>query len=115
MNIKVSGPSSEMEAEANKKLISEKEIKSTLSNNNLKKQDLNKVKNKIRDLINFYDRIIRSISHTLNMLEKKNDMRISIEKNKYYNTQKRDLNQAKRERSKFKRYLNDLNEKINTI
>lgn len=113
MRISVGGPSSEIEAEALKKLITEKELKQILSSKDSNKKDFERTKTKLRDLISFYDRIIKSIQTTIATVNSKTQLSYKQKNDLYLKNQEKELAQAKRERSKFRRYLQQLNERIN--
>ena len=69
MQVSVGGPQSQLEAEAKKKLITEREIKAVLENDSTSKE-LRLVKAKMRELLEFYDRIIKSLSSYFDNLKK---------------------------------------------
>lgn len=109
--IKVNGPKSEIEAEALKKLISEKELKQILSSPE-DKDSLRRAKVRLLDLISFYDRIIKSINVTITSVDKNKGLDNSFKKNTYLVKQEKDLYKAKSERLKFRKYLADINSLI---
>lgn len=111
MKISVGGATSEIEAEAQKKLINEKELK-LLLDGQPSKGDLMTAKTKLYDLLGFYDRIIRSIHATIETVNKKNQLTHKQKQDMYIKNQEKDLSQAKREKAKFKRYLQNIIEKI---
>ena len=113
MNVRVGGPNSEIEAEAKKKLITEKRIKEILSQNP-SKHDLDLLKVTIWDLTQFYERIIQSINHTIRMVKSKTQMTY-LEQKKYIQSQEKELSQAKREKSRLRKYLKVLNEKLDKL
>ena len=109
--VKVGGPNSELEAEASKKYISEKEIIKVLDNiDGYSKKELERVRNKARELVYFYDRIIRSLGINIRNIEKTKKLSYKEKKDKFLEKQEKDLSQAKRERSRIKRHLKILNE-----
>lgn len=103
--IRVSGPNSEIEVEARKKLLNEKELKQILSST-ATTQTLRSTKIKLVDLLGFYDRIIGSIAASLTNLRKKpiNTVKDQILR------QEKDMSAAKVEKSKFRRYMVKLDE-----
>lgn len=111
MRVSVGGPKSEIEAEAKRKLINEKEIKDLLENET-RRSELTKAKSRLHELLGFYDRIITSIHATINNVNKKEQLTYKQKNDLYIKTQEKELSQAKREKSKFRRYLKSLNEKI---
>ena len=114
MRVSVGGPSSEIEAEAMRKLITEKEVKKSLSEN-ISRQDLERVKVRLRELLSFYDRILRSIQSTIKTVNGKHQLTQKDKDDKYLKNQEKELAQAKREKSKFRRYLQQLNDKISSL
>ncbi len=111
-NIKVGGPASELEAEAQKKLITEKEIKAVLNMTLFCRKDIQKTKVKLQELLAFYDRIIRSIDITVRTVKSKNQLSYQQKQNLYLINQEKELSQAKAEKSKFRRYLKKINLKL---
>ncbi len=112
MNIKLGGPQSEIEAAAKKKLITEKEIKIILDSE-LSSKELRVAKVKLRELLDFYDRIIQSIDSTVKVVKSKSQLTYQEKKDRYLITQERELSQAKSEKSKFRRYLKKINLLLN--
>lgn len=111
MRISVGGPQSEIEAEAKKKLITEKEIKYVLSND-VTSKELRKAKARMRELLDFYDRIIKSVDATVRSVKAKSQLTYQQKKDRYLNQQERDLSQAKSEKIKFRRYLKKIDTKL---
>jgi len=111
MRVSVGGPTSELEAESKKKLITEKEIKQSLSKNS-SRQELESVKIRLRELLSFYDRILRSIQATIKTVNGKTQLTQQTKDNMYLKNQEKELAQAKREKSKFRRYLGQLNDTL---
>lgn len=109
--ITVGGPQSEIEAEARKKLITEREMKSILSNGTSSK-DLRQAKSRMRELLSFYDRIITSIDLTVRSVKSKPQLSQQQKQHRYLNKQEKELAQAKIEKSKFRRYLKKINDKL---
>jgi hypothetical protein len=107
MSVSVKGPASELEAEASRKLIKEKEISAVLSGNS-SRQEIERVKVKLRELLTFYDRIINSVNSSINTIKSKTQLS-QQEQKKYLINQAKELAQAKREKSKFRRYLQKIN------
>lgn len=114
MRVSVGGPASEIEAEALRKLITEKEIKQSLSYTK-SRQELEKTKVKLRELLGFYDRILRSIQATIKTVNGKQQLTQKTKDDMYLKNQEKELAQAKREKSKFRRYLQQLNDKISEM
>jgi hypothetical protein len=114
MRVSVGGASSEIEAEAQKKLINEKEIKALLEGEP-SKSDLMRAKSRMNELLGFYDRIIRSVHATINTVNGKHQLSHKQKQDLYIKNQEKDLAQAKREKSKFRRYLKSINEKLADI
>lgn len=111
MRVQVGGPSSEIEAEAKKKLITEKEIKAVLSNDTPPKE-LRQAKAKMRELLDFYDRIIRSIDVTVRTVKTKHQLTYQEKQERYLIQQEKELSQAKAEKAKFRRYLKNIDERL---
>ena len=111
MQVSVGGPQSQLEAEAKKKLITEREIKAVLENDSTSKE-LRLVKAKMRELLEFYDRIIKSIDATIKGVKSKSQLSYQEKKDRYLITQERELSQAKSEKSKFRRYLKKIEDKL---
>lgn len=111
MRVSVGGPQSQLEAEAKKKLITEREIKAVLENDSTSKE-LRIVKAKTRELLEFYDRIIKSIDATIKGVKSKSQLSYQEKKDRYLITQERELSQAKAEKSKFRRYLKKIEDKL---
>ena len=114
MNVTVGGPQTELEAEAKKKLISEKEIKLVLLDINDSKE-LRKTKNRIRELLSFYERIIKSIDITVKNVKAQTQISYKEKESKYLNYQEKELSTAKAEKSKFRRYLKKVISKLDTL
>ncbi len=113
MSVSVKGPTSEIEAEANRKLIKEKDITTVLSNNS-SRQELDRVKVRLRELLTFYDRIINSVHATIRQVKAKPQLSQADQKN-YLKNQEKELAQAKREKSKFRRYLQKINTRLDEL
>jgi len=111
MKVSVSGPSSEIEAEAQRKLINEKEIRLLLDGNPTR-NELSRAKTRLNELLHFYDRIIKSVHATINTVNKKDQLTHKQKNDLYIKNQEKDLAQAKREKSKFRRFLKNMNAKI---
>lgn len=111
MKVSVGGPKSEIEAEAQRKLINEKELKSLLDGTP-SRSELSRAKTRLNELLSFYDRIIKSVHATINTVNKKDQLTHKQKNDLYIKNQEKDLAQAKREKSKFRRYLSKLNDKI---
>lgn len=111
MRIDVGGPQSEIEAAATKKLITEKEIKAILASDATPKK-LRQTKARMRELLDFYDRIIRSIDVTVKKVNSKTQLSFQQKQDRYLNQQEKDLSQAKAEKSKFRRYLKKIEDKL---
>ena len=109
------GPQSEIEAAARKKLVNEKEIKVILENKQSTPKELRQLKNKIRELLDFYDRIIRSIDITIKSIKSDNRLSYEQKQDRYLKQQEKEMSQAKSEKSKFRRYLHQVEDKISTI
>lgn len=114
MRVQVGGPQSALEAEAKKKLITEKEIKAILSNDTAPKE-LRKAKARMRELLDFYDRIIRSIDVTVRTVKAKPQLSYKEKQDRYLIQQEKELSQAKAEKTKFRRYLKSIDEKLGPI
>jgi molecular chaperone DnaK (HSP70) len=112
MIVSVGGPQSEIEAEAQKKLITEREIKVVLEDSEITPKELRKTKARMQELLSFYDRIIRSIHQTIKTVESKTQLSQQQKEDRYLITQKKELSQAKAEKSKFRRYLKKVNDKL---
>lgn len=112
MNVKVGGPQSELEFEAKKKLITEKEIKLVLSNEFVTPKELRKAKSKMRELLDFYERIIKSIDATVKRVNSKTQLTYHQKQDRYLIQQEKDLSTAKAEKSKFRRYLKKISAKL---
>ena len=110
----VGGPQSQIEAEAKKKLISEKEIKLAIEFETNSKE-LRHIKTRIRELLDFYDRIIRSIDITVKNINSSSQLSMKYKNDKYLTQHEKDLSQAKVEKSKFRRYLKQIELKIETL
>ena len=104
MTISVGGPKSQIEAEAKKKLITEKEIQHALEQDT-KPKELRLVKARMRELLDFYDRIIKSIDVTVKTVKSKPQLTNREKHDMYLFHQERELAKAKAEKSKFRRYL----------
>jgi len=113
MSINVGGPQSEIEVEAKKRFITEKEIKIVLTLNSPK--ELRKVKSKLMDLLDFYNRIINSIDYSIKSINSNKVLTHKQKKDMYLNTQEKELSQAKLEKSKLRRYLNKINSQLNEM
>lgn len=113
MSVSVKGPSSEIEAEAQRKLIKERDITDVLSSKSTR-QELERVKTKLRELLSFYDRIINSVHATIRQVKTKHQLSQREQKN-YLTNQEKELAQAKREKSKFRRYLQKINTKLDEL
>ena len=111
MRVQVGGPQSELEAEAKRKLITEKEIKAILSNDTAPKE-LRKAKARMRELLDFYDRIIRSIDVTVRTVKSKTQLTYHEKQDRYLIQQEKELSQAKAEKAKFRRYLKNIDDKL---
>lgn len=111
--ISVGGPQSAVEAEAKKKFITEKEIREIIDSPSLTLKELRLVKAKIRDLLEFYDRIISSITATLKTVETSN-ISNSFKQDKYVKGHEKELSQAKNEKSKIRRYLSRIDSMIDS-
>jgi hypothetical protein len=107
MIVNVGGPKSEIEAEATKKFITEKEIKSILAGESNQKI-LRQTKSRIRELLDFYDRIIRSIDVTIKTVKSSTQLSHQQKNDKYLNQQEKELSRAKSEKAKFRRYLHTI-------
>jgi len=107
MGVSVKGPSSELEAESSRKLIKEKEITAVLFGN-ASRQELEKTKVKLRELLTFYDRIINSVNSSIRTIKSKTQLSQKEQKD-YLDNQAKELAQAKREKSRFRRYLQKIN------
>jgi hypothetical protein len=112
MRVSVGGPQSEIEAAAKKKLITEKEIRYVLENNSPPKE-LRIAKARMRELLDFYDRIIKSIDVTVRSVKSKAQLTHKQKHDRYLNQQEKELSTAKAEKSKFRRYLRKINVKLN--
>ncbi len=104
MTISVGGPDSEMEAAAKIKLITEKEMKNILSSDTSPK-DMRRAKARMRELLDFYDRIIKSIDVTVRHVKNKTNLSYEQKQARYLIQQEKELSQAKGEKAKFRRYL----------
>jgi len=111
MRISVGGPKSEIEAEAKKKLITEKEIRFVLESPTSSQKDLRLIKTRIREILDFYDRIIASLSLTIKNVQS-SQISQKFKQEKYIANQERDLTQAKNEKAKFRRFLGIINSKL---
>lgn len=107
MSVSVKGPASELEAEASRKLIKEKEITAILSGNS-SRQELERTKVRLRELLTFYDRIITSVNSSIRTIKSKTQLSQKEQKD-YLISQAKELAQAKREKSRFRRYLQKIN------
>ena len=107
MSVSVKGPTSEIEAEASRKLIKEKEITAILSGNS-SRQEIESTKVKLRELLTFYDRIINSVNSSIRTIKSKPQLSHK-ERKDYLIKQDKELAQAKREKSRFRRYLQKIN------
>ena len=114
MRISVNDANSEIEAEAQRRLINEKEIKHLLENNP-SKSELMRAKSKLNELLAFYERIIKSIHTTINSVKKREQLTYRQKQDMYIKNQEKDLAQARREKSKFRRYFKTINEKLATF
>lgn len=112
MSVTIKGPQTEIEYEATKKLITEKEIKSVLLSES-SKMELRRTKTQIRELLGFYDRIIKSIDYSIRNIKSNNQLSNQQKQIRYLNQQERDLSKSKSEKSKFRRYLKKIDEKLN--
>lgn len=111
MRVSVGGSNSEIEAASKKKFITEKEIKQILdSTSNLK--DIRLAKTRIRDLLDFYDRIIKSIDRTITDVSSKKQLTMQMKKQLVLNKQEKELSQAKTEKNKFRKYLKLIDERL---
>ena len=106
--IKLSGPSSLIEAEAKRKILSPKDIKKIIQQNN--KKELQRTKSNILETLQFYDRTIKSINTTIKQIEKSNADYIT-KKNKIQQQQK-ELHIAKKEKHIYQKLLKEI-ENIN--
>ena len=113
MRVSVGGPASEIEAEARRKHVTEKEIKQALSSST-SKQEMKRVKTRLIELLSFYDRILKSIQATIKIVKSKSQLSQKEKDELYLKNQEKELAQAKREQSRYRRYLRQLNDKINT-
>lgn len=113
MSVSVKGPTSEIEAEANRKLIKERDITTVLSTNS-SRQELDRVKVRLRELLTFYDRIINSVHATIRQVKSKTQLSQPEQKH-YLKNQEKELAQAKREKSKFRRYLQKINTRLDEL
>jgi len=111
MRISVGGPQSEMEAEAKKKLITKKEIETILSSDTSSK-DLRRAKARMRELLDFYGRIIKSIDATVRSVKSKTNLTYEQKQERYLIQQEKELSQAKTEKAKFRRYLKKIELKL---
>lgn len=111
MNVSVGGPKSEIEAEAKRKLINEKEIKAILAST-VTRVELNRAKTKLNELLGFYDRIIKSVHATIKTVNNKDQLSHKQKNDLYIKNQEKELAQAKREKSRFRKYLRDINDKL---
>lgn len=111
MSVKLSGPTSEIEAAAKKKHITEKELKEIISSSP-SRQILNSTKAKLQELLSFYDRIIASINSSINSIGKKRQLTHTQKKDLYLDNHEKDLAQSKKEKMKFRRYLQQINSMI---
>lgn len=108
MSVRLGGPNSEIEAAAKKKHITEKELKEIISGN-VNRQEITRTKSRLQDLLAFYDRIIASINTSINSINKKQQLTHTQKKDLYLVNHEKDLAQAKKEKSKFRRYLQNIN------
>lgn len=115
MAITVNGPQTEIEYEAQKKLITEKEIKAVLLDETSIANDLRRSRVRLKELLNFYDRIIRSIDLTIRSISDNKQLTQQQKQIKYLNQQERELSKAKSEKSKFRRYLKQIDDKLNGL
>jgi hypothetical protein len=107
----VKGPSSEFENEVRKKYIKINEIKKIVeAPHNYSKTELERTKTKIYELLQFYNRIIKSINSTLNRVKKNYAISYQEKKERYYKKQENELYKAKREKALINKYYNKLNE-----
>lgn len=113
MSVSVKGPASEIEAEASRKLIKERDITSVLSGSS-SRQELESTKVKLRELLTFYDRIINSVHATIRQVKSKSQLSQKQSKD-YLINQEKELAQAKREKSKFRRYLQKINTALDEL
>lgn len=95
-----------------KKLITEKEIKAILESD-VSPKKLRIVRSRIRELLDFYDRIIKSIDLTIRNVKSNKKLSNQQKQIRYLNQQERDLSQAKLEKSKLRRHFKKINEKLN--
>jgi len=109
MQVKLKGPASQLEAEARKKFITEKQIKEVIDNPK-NKTEVDRTITRLNELLSFYDRLVKSLNSSLTMLNKKQNLDVQLKKKHFLQKQERDLHQAKRERHKFKNYLLKLKE-----
>lgn len=112
MSLKLGGPQSEIEAAAKKKLITERELKEILMSVSTTKE-LRQTKAKLRELLEFYDRIIQSVDATVKVVKSKSQLSYQEKKDRYLIMQEKELSQAKSEKSKFRRYLKKINDLLN--
>jgi esterase/lipase len=114
--INVGGPSSEIENEVRKKYIKINEIEKIIENpQNYKRNELERVKNKIYDLLLFYNRIINSINATINRVKRNGAISYKQKKDMYYQKQEKELYTAKREKTKISNYYRKINEILKNI
>lgn len=109
----VGGPTSEMEVEAKKKFITERDIKKILDN--APPKELRRAKARIRDLLDFYERIIKSIDVTVRSVNAKTQLTYSQKKERYLKQQMKDLSRAKAEKTKFRRYLKSVTTQLRDL
>jgi len=107
----IGGPQSELEAEAKKKLITEKEIKEVLSSETPPK-DLRRAKARMRELLDFYDRIIRSIDATVRTVKANATLTHEQKQDTILIRHAKELSQAKAEKAKFRRYFKQIELKL---
>lgn len=111
MRVQVGGPTSEIEAAAKKKLITEKEIRVILSSNTPPKE-LRVAKARMRELLDFYDRIIKSIDVTVRSVNSKTQLTYKEKHDRYLIQQEKELSQAKAEKTKFRRYFKQIESRL---
>lgn len=111
MQVRVGGANSEIEAAAKKRLINEKEIKLVITDH-LDPKALRIVKTRIRELLDFYDRIISSIEHTIKTISRETSLTQLQKKKLVLDKQEKELSQAKSEKNKFRKYLKTVELKL---
>lgn len=114
MSVTVGGPATQIEAEALKKLISEREIKKILDSNP-NRIELQKTKVQLQELLGFYERIMKSIDATIRKFANNKQITLKQKRDMYLIQQEKELAQAKREKSKFRRYLQKINTELDEL